>query len=254
MADELADRLAGIAALAEPARRALYDYVAAQPEAVGRDDAAHGAGVPVHSARFHLDRLVEQGLLSVEFRRRSGRSGPGAGRPAKLYRRAEREIAVSLPERHYDLAGQILARSLERAARDGVDPVEATRTEALEEGRRIGRALPGGAPPGDAPPGAGDERERAVAALAGGGYEPRLCGADVVLANCPFHALAREHTALVCGMNQALVQGVLEGLACSGLEAVLDPQPDLCCVTARPRRAGRARRARREGRRPAGAS
>jgi predicted ArsR family transcriptional regulator len=244
--DELADRLAGIAALAEPARRALYDYVAAQPEAVGRDEAAQGAGVPVHSARFHLDRLVQEGLLSVEFRRRSGRSGPGAGRPAKLYRRAEREIAVSLPERHYDLAGQILARSLERAARDGVDPVGATRTEALEEGRRIGRALPG-----EAPPGAGDERERAMAALAGGGYEPRLCGADVVLANCPFHALAREHTALVCGMNQALVKGVLEGLGCSGLEAVLDPQPDLCCVTARPRRAGQARR---EDRRPAGAS
>jgi predicted ArsR family transcriptional regulator len=246
VADELADRLAGIAALAEPARRSLYDYVAAQPEAVGRDEAAQGAGVPVHSARFHLDRLVEQGLLSVEFRRRSGRSGPGAGRPAKLYRRADREIAVSLPERHYDLAGQILARALERAARDGVDPVEATRTEALEEGRRIGRT-----PAGEVPPGAGDERERAVAALAGGGYEPRLCGADVVLANCPFHALAREHTALVCGMNQALVKGVLEGLGCPGLEAVLDPQPDLCCVTARPRPAGREGP---EDRRPAGAS
>src|SRR3954451_13600625 len=108
MADSL-DDVADLAALAEPLRRRLYRYVARRPGPVGREEAAGAVGVPVHTAKFHLDRLVDDGLLEVEFRRLTGRTGPGAGRPGQLDRGAEREVAVSLPERHYDLLSEVLA-------------------------------------------------------------------------------------------------------------------------------------------------
>src|SRR4029079_17932770 len=92
-----------VALLDEPVRRQLYDLVAARQQAVSRDEAARGAGISRALAAFHLDRLVEAGLLAVEYRRLSGRTGPGAGRPAKLYRRAPGEISVSVPDRHYEL-------------------------------------------------------------------------------------------------------------------------------------------------------
>jgi predicted ArsR family transcriptional regulator len=238
--DEFAERVAGIGALAEPARRTLYEYVVAQPAPVGREQAARGTGVPVHSAKFHLDRLVADGLLEVEYRRLTGRTGPGAGRPAKLYRRSGREVAVSLPERRYDLAGSILATGVERAAA-GHGPVEtAVREAAAERGRAVGAAGRSGAgPSGAAATGAGanegSEAAAVAAVLAGHGFEPRSRDDELVLANCPFDALAREHTQLVCGMNEAFVGGVLDGLGCTALEACLDPEPGLCCVKARPR-------------------
>src|SRR5215813_12899059 len=118
----LADRLAAIALLDDPVRRRLYDYVASGPGPVGRDAAADALGMPRSTAAFHLDRLAEAGLLSVEFRRLTGRSGPGAGRPAKLYSRAERDLEVSFPQRRYDLAADVLAAAIE-AADDGTRPV-----------------------------------------------------------------------------------------------------------------------------------
>ena len=224
MTDEFAEQVAGIGALAEPARRSLYRYVVAQPEAVSREQAAQGTGIAVHSAKFHLDRLVADGLLEVEFRRLSGRRGPGAGRPAKLYRRSAREVAVSLPERRYDLAGRILASAVDRATQEGVAVQAAVRDAADREGRRAGES---------AAPAEGPELDRLAGALADYGYEPRIRDDELVLANCPFDALAREHTALVCGLNEAFVGGMLAGLGCAGVRAGLDPEPGLCCVKAR---------------------
>ena len=111
----MGDEYSALGALADPVRRRLYEYVAAQPDYVGREEAANGAGVPLHSARFHLDKLVDEGLLEVEHRRLSGRTGPGAGRPAKVYRRSPSEIAVSVPERSYDLVGAVLAAAVEES-------------------------------------------------------------------------------------------------------------------------------------------
>ena len=111
--------LAGVAALAEPVRRQLYDVVAGADAAVSREQAAQGAGVAVHTAKFHLDRLVDEGLLEVEYRRLTGRTGPGSGRPAKLYRRSDRELAVSLPARQYDLLSRILATAVAAATASG---------------------------------------------------------------------------------------------------------------------------------------
>ena len=115
----LSTNASGIGSLAEPVRRALYEYVAAQPDPVGREEAANALRVPLHTAKFHLDRLVDEGLLDMEFKRIGGRTGPGAGRPAKHYRRSEREFAISLPPRRYDLVGDILATAVERHTADG---------------------------------------------------------------------------------------------------------------------------------------
>lgn len=223
--------LAGLASLAEPTRRALYLYVLAQEAAVSRDEAAEGVGVPRHKAKFHLDKLVGDGLLEIEFARRTGRQGPGAGRPAKLYRRAAREFAVTLPERRYELAGQLMARGISDARSQGLPVAEALGDAAGDQGRTLaGLAL---ARAGEDPSQA-TLLAAACEVLDAEGYETRLTGADtrpaVVLGNCPFHALAVAHRDVVCGMNLAIMEGLLDGLPRLGLTAVLEPAAGRCCV------------------------
>jgi predicted ArsR family transcriptional regulator len=215
----MGDAFSAIGALADPLRRRLYDYVAGSNEGVGREEAARELGVPPHTARFHLDKLVEEGLLDVDHRRLTGRTGPGAGRPAKIYRRSETEVAVSLPERGYDLVGQVFAAAVERSL-DGAPLAETLASEARAAGRRDGTAYAG----------TGEELDRSAGVLADRGFEPSRAGAGLVLRNCPFDALAREHTALVCGVNRDYVGGVLDGLGCEHTAARLDPGPDRCCV------------------------
>jgi predicted ArsR family transcriptional regulator len=223
-------QLRGLAALAEPVRHALYRYVVAQPGPVSRDQAAEGVGVSRHVAKFHLDKLQDEGLLEVEFRRPPGRGGPGAGRPAKLYRRSPRELVVTVPERRYELAGRVLARAIDQAERAGVPIVEALRAAAADAGRTLGA---------EARERVGADADRAAqAAIARGmlaelGYQPRADDGGLILANCPFHALAKDYTEVVCGMNLGLLDGLLAGLEHSGLEARLDPAPGRCCVTVR---------------------
>lgn len=218
---DLGSQAAGIGALADETRRALYEYVVAQPDAVGREEAATALSVAPHNVKFHLDRLVDEGLLVTEFRRLSGRSGPGAGRPSKLYRRAPRDFAVSLPARRYDLVGEILADAVAQAA-SGAELDDALDASAREEGVAVGSAA------------ATESADLAALSrvLGSQGYEPRLEGDAVVLSNCPFDALARKHTALVCGLNQTFVQGVADGLGCEGVEARLEPEDGQCCVKA----------------------
>jgi predicted ArsR family transcriptional regulator len=224
--DDFIAQVSGVSALAEPARRDLYLYVVAQLEPVSRDQAAAGVGLPRHTVKFHLDKLVDEGLLDTEFRRLSGRRGPGAGRPTKLYRRSARQVAVTLPERHYDLAAQILATAVAAAARDGAPVLDAVQHAATQAGHRLGaaeRAHDGGLAP--------DRPDSIAAVLATHGYEPRVRGDGIVLANCPFHALAREHTALVCGMNLHLITALLDELGHPEVTAQLEPALDRCCVT-----------------------
>ena len=224
--DDFASQVSGISALAEPARRTLYLYVAAQPDPVSRDQAADGTGLPRHMAKFHLDRLVEERLLDTEFRRLSGRRGPGAGRPTKLYRRSARQVAVTLPVRHYQLVGQILAAGVDDAVQNGVPIVDAVQRAAAAAGHRLGAAELERV--GDSPAGGFDH---ICAALAAYGYEPRTQADTLVLANCPFHALAQDHTELVCNMNLHLIAAMLEELGHPAQLAKLDPAPDRCCVT-----------------------
>jgi predicted ArsR family transcriptional regulator len=208
-------QVARVAALGEPVRRSLYRFVVAQPDAVSRDQAAVGVGVAHHIAKFHLDRLESDGLLEVEYRRPPGRGGPGAGRPTKLYRRASHDVAVSLPERRYDLASHIMVEAIAAAQTGGTPVTEALGTAARAYGTSLG------------------ERATDLAeVLIENGYEPRADEAGVTLANCPFGGLARTHTALVCGMNLDLIDGVLTGLGSTvdGRRARLAPAPGRCCV------------------------
>lgn len=220
----LGSQAAGIGALADDTRRALYEYVSAQPEPVGREQAADALGLAQHNVNFHLDRLAAEGLLEVEFRRLSGRTGPGAGRPSKLYRRAVREFAVSLPPRRYDLVGDILAAAVDRAG-EGTPLERALRECAREEGLAVGAAAEG------------LDSSRSLPALAqvltGQGYEPYVDDDVVTLSNCPFDALAHKHTDLVCGLNQVFVQGVSDGIGCPDVTACLDPEDGRCCVRVR---------------------
>jgi predicted ArsR family transcriptional regulator len=223
------DRLAALAALAEPLRRNLYLHVADAPVAVSRDDAAAALGVSRSVAAFHLDKLAELGLLDVEYRRPPGRGGPGAGRPAKLYRRSHGEVAFTVPERHYDLAASILASAVADAQEEDVPLDQALRAAS----RRCGRDL--AAPPN----GAAEPRSevqvlgRVAEVLSSHGYEPCHEEDRITLENCPFHALAEQHRALVCGMNLGVIEGILEGAGATEVEASLDPAPGRCCVTMR---------------------
>jgi predicted ArsR family transcriptional regulator len=213
-------QIASVAALDEPLRRSLYRYVVAQQAPVGREQAAAAVGVALHTAKFHLDRLVAEGLLDVEYARPPGRGGPGAGRPAKLYRRAAREIAVTIPERHYDLAAGVLAAAVEAATHDAIPVAEALDAASRATGRELGAGTDGDLPE----------------VLARTGYEPYEDGdGRLVLANCPFHRLAERYTELVCGMNLGLIDGVLETIGADGRHAELDPAPGRCCVVISPR-------------------
>lgn len=225
--DDIDTRISGIAALGEPIRRALYRYVVSQDAPVSRDQAASGVGVPRHVAKFHLDKLEEDGLLDIQFSRPPGRTGPGAGRPSKLYRRSTREFAVSLPERRYDFAGTIMATAMSRSKQEHIPIAEALHDAATAAGREMG--VEGRRRAGEQP---SQERLLDIAreVLAEYGYEPRSKDGCMIMANCPFHALAQEHTELVCGMNLDLLTGFLDGLEATNLRSELDPAPNRCCV------------------------
>jgi predicted ArsR family transcriptional regulator len=225
--DRFEEGIAGVASLAEPQRRALYQFVVDRGEAVSKDESAAAMGVPRSVAAFHLDRLVADGLLTTEFRRLTGRQGPGAGRPAKLYRRAEREMSVSLPARQYDLAAALLAAAVNDAIRGAVPVAKALTKVAKQRGRELGnraRQALGKRPSRRA------LLDAALAVLAEEGYEPRVDGSEVALANCPFHALVDEQRDLVCGMNRDLLCGMTEALGSSVLTARLAPSDGNCCV------------------------
>lgn len=207
-----------ITSLADPMRRALYRYVVDAGGDVGRDDAAESLGVSRSLAAYHLDRLVADGLLDVRFARRSGRRGPGAGRPAKLYTRSRRAVQVSLPPRDYEVAARLLVRAAE------TDP--SSRRALFDEAYRFGRDV--------GEEGAGGDGEAVVAVLRARGYEPFDDEGVVRLRNCPFDALAHDHRDLVCGMNLALLSGLVTALGLPEHTVRLDPREGCCCVTFTP--------------------
>jgi predicted ArsR family transcriptional regulator len=231
-----ADRLAAISGLGEPTRRALYEHVAAAGEWVSRDDAADAVGIERATAAHHLDRLAADGLVEVDYRRLSGRQGPGAGRPAKLYRRARRDFDVALPPRDYALAGRLLAEAVDLSLTEGTEITDALDEVASAEGRRIAEDI--GVQLRRAKARSTPRRRRIVLdALEEHGFEPRPVDDDtIVLRNCPFHQLAQQHTDLICGMNLCLLKAAIENVDEAGLEAKLEPEEGRCCVTLHPTR------------------
>ena len=213
-----------LAALDDPVRRKLFRLVEARGE-LSRDQAARGAGVSRALAAFHLDKLVDAGLLTASFRRLSGRSGPGAGRPSKLYTRSAFQLDITLPQRRYEWAAQVLAHALGDASTP--ETTAALRGAARMHGEKIGHDL--AKPAAKAAP-----LRAAAAALATCGFDPALAPTgQVVLRNCPFAALREGCREVICGMNLALIEGVLGGVGVEGVTASLEPQPDTCCVALR---------------------
>jgi predicted ArsR family transcriptional regulator len=216
------DAVGALSALDDPVRRRLYDYVCERDARTGRDEAAAGVGISRTLAAYHLDKLAAEGLLSVAYERRSGRSGPGAGRPAKLYTRTDRELAVTVPPRDYGLAARLLADAV--AADAGGTTGRAVSDAAARLGRQLAREAPDPAP-------AVEELLRVR------GYEPyRDADGILRLRNCPFHAAAQRHPEVVCTMNRALLGGLLAGLGGDDDDAVLDPAAGRCCVAVDPGR------------------
>jgi predicted ArsR family transcriptional regulator len=245
--------LAALSSLDDPVRRRLYDFVAGRREPAGRDEAAAAAGIGRPLAAYHLDKLVELGLLTASYQRPPGRGGPGAGRPAKRYARSGAEFAVTVPPRDYELAARLLAVAVE-ADQDGTCH-SALSAAARQYGAGLGARARGTGPDTDpdldggagSEPGAGTNpnagsepgaeagrggAEQAVAALRAHGFEPRRGHDGVIrLRNCPFRQLAADHRDLVCGMNLALISGLVAGLGREGeLRPALQPGPGHCCV------------------------
>ncbi|HET9255897.1 MAG TPA: helix-turn-helix domain-containing protein [Pseudonocardiaceae bacterium] len=216
-------QISAVAALDEPTRRRLYEYVVRQPKPVSRDEAAAALELPRTTAAFHLDQLVDQNLLEVSYQRRTGRTGPGAGRPAKLYQRSRHQVALSLPQRHYELAGLLLAGALEHAEHSRGSPRVILNQRAYQLGKRLGEAARDTASNGESD-------DIALRVLGDYGFEPRVERDGIVLGNCPFHALAQQYTELVCGMNLSLLEGLLDGLATTRFTGRLHPSPPHCCV------------------------
>jgi predicted ArsR family transcriptional regulator len=211
------ENLEAIGVLEDPVRRSVYEVVAASGHPVSREQAAEGSGISRSLAAYHLDKLVAEGLLSVGHERRTGRSGPGAGRPAKVYERSDTEIAIAVPPRDYGLAAELLAEAA--TADESGHTRRALEQAAGRLGTEIGReAAEAGRPL--------DEVLRAR------GYEPYEEDGTTLMRNCPFHAVARRHPETVCGMNLALLEGVTAEMPVS-VDAQLDPRPGRCCVALR---------------------
>jgi predicted ArsR family transcriptional regulator len=204
------DDLDAVSALTDGVRRAAYRAVAeAAPGTLGRDEVAETLGVGRTLAAFHLDKLVDARLLEVSYARRSGRSGPGAGRPAKMYRLSAAEHSVSVPPRAYRSAAELLAEALERTGGE-----ETLYRVAEAHGRQAGPATD------------------VTALLSENGYAPAPGEGRIELRNCPYHRLAEEFPPLICGMNLAMLTGLLEGAGLAGEWcARMEPAPGRCCVT-----------------------
>ena len=218
---DLERRLDALASLAAPVRLALYRCVADREQGVGRDEAAAAVGISRKLAASHLVKLAEVGLLEVRFERRSGRSGPGAGRSAKIYLRSARPLEVALPARNYQLLAELLADAVQ------ADPSGAARAAVERAARATGAENAVHADEEHSRP---RDAAGVHAALARHGYEPYDDEGVTRLRNCPFQRLAQTHRELVCRANLAFVEGLLQGLRARGLRAVLDPRPGRCCV------------------------
>ncbi|MBX6749275.1 MAG: helix-turn-helix domain-containing protein [Micromonosporaceae bacterium] len=209
-----------VAALADPVRRSLYELVRRQGRPVTREEAAQAIDISRNLAAFHLDKLVDLGMLRARYEAPTQRPR-GRGRTPKVYEATGDGLTLTVPPRQYELLATILAGAVEAA-----DATATARQQAAAYGHAVGQ---------NAPHQEGCSVDRAVRALAELGYEPRPESGGIALDNCPFHPLANLHTDLVCGLNVDFIAGLLSGLGCADLRAELAPRPGACCVEVRPR-------------------
>jgi predicted ArsR family transcriptional regulator len=259
-------RWQAVGALVDPVRRALFDIVRRARHPMTREQAAEAGAISRSLAAFHLDKLVDAGLLRAHYD--EGERPKGRGRPPKVYAPVDDAVIVAIPERRYELVGQILADAV---AEDPDDVSAAARRGARERGRRTGAAIAAARRSPRRPLRArsdvssravGDDLDLACRTLSDLGFEPEADQTEpdqtepdqtepdqterdqterdqterdqteptIVLHNCPFHRLAVRQPELVCGLNQAFVAGLLAGLGTDHLSARLAPRSGHCCV------------------------
>lgn len=208
-------QLSATGAFSDPVRRTLYEYVLNATNPVSRVEAAEAAGISRSLAAYHLDHLVDAGLLRFTYARPEGRTGPGAGRPAKMYERAADEVSINIPPRSYHMLASMLAQAV---ATDTSGQIMATLNQLAEaEGRRASQEFP--------------ELFDGLVEL---GYKPSIDeNGDIIMSNCPFHQIAQQEPELVCALNHQLINGYLEGKHERADRAVLSPCAGRCCVVIR---------------------
>ncbi|MER5995749.1 helix-turn-helix transcriptional regulator [Streptomyces viridosporus] len=225
-ADAVDTAIESVSALSEDSRRRMFAFVRRAGHAVTRDEAAASVGISRKLAAFHLDKLVDVGLLRAYYATPAGIRK--VGRRPKVYEPTDAQITVSIPDRRHELLADLLLDAVLTEGADESAAQAAVRT-AGHRGRWMGEAAREETRPGRL----GPERGLTVCErlLEQYGYEPvRETPTRLRLRNCPFHPLAAKAPDLVCGMNQAFLSGYLNGLQVSGVQAVLAPEPGECCV------------------------
>lgn len=225
---ELESGTAALAVLDDDLRRRIFLFVRAQGLAVTREQVAQEVGISRKLAAFHLDKLVQKGLLDHHYARPPGRGGPGAGRPAKVYEPSALTIEISVPRRRYELAGRLL---LEGVAGQGEaeSAMDSTNAAAAAHGKDLGKEA--SSRMGLRHPGPERTLTAAEEILTEQGFEPFRENPKVLaLRNCPFHALAARSPEVVCGMNRSFIEGIVRGLGNESVHAELAPEPGHCCV------------------------
>ncbi|CAN7446736.1 helix-turn-helix transcriptional regulator [Arthrobacter sp. LjRoot14] len=211
-------RIVAVASLGDENRRKLFGFIAASYRPVGRDEAAAALEMPRSTASFHLDRMVQDGVLAVEFRKLGGKAGPGSGRPAKMYRLAQPEVGASVPDRNYDLAGELMATAIERSSGAGEPVREALLATAYAKGLAMAEGS-----------------QSLEEFLSAEGYMPNPDGdGGFALENCPFHRLADGHAEVVCAMNGAFLCGAAAGCGVEESRIAGNATPGQCCARVTP--------------------
>jgi predicted ArsR family transcriptional regulator len=194
------------ATLGDPTRRSIYLRIRSSTEPTTASTIAAEFGIHPNVARHHLDRLAEEGYLEVTRRRQTGKTGPGAGRPAKCYTSTDKEIDLRFPTRRLDLLIDLLVRTVMRLApSDGTDV-------ALEIGRDFGHELAAGLNVDTS--GNEDGMLEAVATMMRHeGFEIIADGDRLLTQHCPFGASSFEHPEVLCALDRGIMAGIFDIVA-----------------------------------------
>jgi predicted ArsR family transcriptional regulator len=199
-----------LAAVGDPELREALLYARGQARPVTADELAGAKGVHRNVARSRLERLVEAGLLAPGYERRTGRAGPGAGRPAKTYAVVPQLESIEFPANHFESLAAMLVEAL------GADGGPARLREiGAEFGHELGRAA-GLRPVKKVEVGF----ERLCEAVRSLGYQASVesvdkDGAVIASPTCPLRPLVRARPEAV-----ELDRGMWSGLAGCALAAV----------------------------------
>lgn len=225
---QLSDSISDLtSALGDPTRRAVYIAIRESTGPMSTAGIAELFDIHPNVARHHLDKLAADGYLDVTHRRPNGRTGPGAGRPAKYYAVSSKQIDVHFPTHRHDVLSDMLVRIIDRIAPDNIREV------AEQVGTEVGRELAGeiGSPEDTGYEGAVKAVVRAMTGI-GFGVSSDVAGQRLLMSHCPFGDTAAAHPEVVCSLDRGMVRGLMGSLehAC---EPVLHPAAgsDRDCVT-----------------------